>query len=99
MKRVLILEGEPRRGGVIDRGRSSRGHASQGCFDAGSSDYITKPFRLDELLARVRVQLRDERGGEPTVLEAGRITLDVRTRKAMVGGEVVDLTAREFTML
>jgi two-component system response regulator QseB len=68
-------------------------------LDAGSSDYITKPFKLDELLARVRVQLRDERGGEPTVLEAGRITLDVRTRKAMVEGEIVDLTAREFTML
>ena len=62
-------------------------------------DYVTKPFKLDELLARVRVQLRDERRAEPTVLEAGGITLDVRTRKAMVDGEVVDLTAREFTML
>jgi len=68
-------------------------------LDAGSSDYITKPFKLDELLARVRVQLRDERSGELTLLEAGTITLDIRTRKAMTGGEVVDLTAREFTML
>jgi DNA-binding response OmpR family regulator len=68
-------------------------------LDAGATDYVTKPFRLEELLARARVQLRDDRGGEPTVLEAGGITLDVRTRKAMSEGEVVDLTAREFTML
>ncbi len=68
-------------------------------LDAGATDYVTKPFKLEELLARVRVQLRDDRGGEPTVLEAGGVTLDVRTRKAMADGAVVDLTAREFTML
>jgi DNA-binding response OmpR family regulator len=68
-------------------------------LDAGASDYVTKPFKLDELLARVRVQLRGDRAGEPTVLEAGGVILDVRTRKATVEGLVVDLTAREFTML
>jgi DNA-binding response OmpR family regulator len=68
-------------------------------LDAGANDYVTKPFKLDELLARVRVQLREGRGGEPTVLEAGGVTLDVRTRKAMLRGEAIDLTAREFTML
>ncbi len=68
-------------------------------LDAGASDYITKPFKLEELLARVRVQLRDERSGEQTVLEAGEISLDVRTRKAIVDGSMIDLTAREFTML
>ena len=68
-------------------------------LDAGASDYVTKPFKLEELLARTRVQLRDERSSEPTVLEAGGITLDIRTRKAMASGAVVDLTAREFTML
>jgi DNA-binding response OmpR family regulator len=68
-------------------------------LDAGASDYVTKPFKLEELLARARAQLRDERSGEPTVLEAGGITLDVRTRKAMISGTLIDLTAREFTML
>jgi DNA-binding response OmpR family regulator len=68
-------------------------------LDTGADDYVTKPFKLEELLARVRVQLREERSAEPTVLEASGITLDVRTRRAMVGGELVDLTAREFTML
>ena len=68
-------------------------------LDAGASDYVTKPFKLDELLARTRVQLRDDRSAEPTVLEAGGISLDLRTRKAMADGAVVDLTAREFTML
>jgi DNA-binding response OmpR family regulator len=68
-------------------------------LDAGASDYVTKPFKLEELLARVRVQLREGSGSEPTVLEAGGVTLDVRTRKAMVHGDAIDLTAREFTML
>jgi len=68
-------------------------------LDAGASDYVTKPFKLDELLARVRVQLREGSGSEPTVLEAGGVSLDIRTRKAMADGRAVDLTAREFTML
>ena len=68
-------------------------------LDAGASDYMTKPFSLEELLARVRARLRDEDRVEPTVLEAGPLALDLRTRRASVDGEVVPLTAREFTML
>src|ERR687891_1385596 len=68
-------------------------------LDAGGDDYVTKPFKLEELLARIRVRLREGKGTEQVVLEAGGVTLDLRTRKAMVAGKLVDLTAREFTML
>jgi DNA-binding response OmpR family regulator len=70
-----------------------------GGLDAGSDDYVTKPFSLDELLARIRVRLRAESTGEQTVLEAGPVALDLRTRHATVNGRTVELTAREFTML
>jgi DNA-binding response OmpR family regulator len=70
-----------------------------GGLDAGSDDYVTKPFSLDELLARIRVRLREESSAELTVLEAGPVALDLRTRHATVAGNTVELTAREFTML
>jgi DNA-binding response OmpR family regulator len=68
-------------------------------LEGGADDYVTKPFRFEELLARVRARLRDERALERTLLRAGDIVLDLRTRKASTGGRTVDLTAREFTML
>ncbi len=68
-------------------------------LEGGADDYVTKPFRFEELLARVRARLRDERTVEPTVLRAGNMTLDLRTRRASTDGHTIDLTAREFTML
>ena len=70
-----------------------------GGLEGGADDYVTKPFRFEELLARVRARLRDERTVERTVLRAGAIVLDLRTRRATTEGRTVDLTAREFTML
>jgi two-component system, OmpR family, copper resistance phosphate regulon response regulator CusR len=67
-------------------------------LEGGADDYITKPFRFEELLARVRVRLRGERAPEATVLRAGDVTLDLRTRQAVVAGSAVDLSAREFAM-
>jgi DNA-binding response OmpR family regulator len=68
-------------------------------LDRGADDYVTKPFRFEELLARVRVRLREGGTPERTVLEAGDVVLDLRTRRASVDGAVVELSAREFTML
>ncbi len=67
-------------------------------LDGGADDYMSKPFRFEELLARVRLRLRDERTPEPTVLHHGPVSLDLRTRRAHVDDRTVDLTAREFVL-
>jgi DNA-binding response OmpR family regulator len=68
-------------------------------LEGGADDYMTKPFRFEELLARVRLRLRDEPALESTVLRGGPVTLDLRSRRASVGDRTVELTAREFSLL
>jgi DNA-binding response OmpR family regulator len=68
-------------------------------LEAGADDYVTKPFRFEELLARIRARLREQPEPEQTVLEAGGVTLDTRSRRATVEGRTVELSAREYTML
>ena len=67
-------------------------------LEAGADDYVTKPFRFEELLARVRVRLRDERAPDPTMLRAASSALDLRTRRLLVEGRSMELTAREFAL-
>jgi DNA-binding response OmpR family regulator len=68
-------------------------------LEGGADDYVTKPFRFEELLARIRARLREQPEAEQTVLEVGGVTLDMRARRASVEDRTIELSAREYTML
>ncbi|MCS0499443.1 response regulator transcription factor [Protaetiibacter mangrovi] len=72
-------------------------------FEGGANDYIAKPFRFDELLARVRVRLQDARQqqAQPAAaqtLDCGRVSLDLRTRRITSEAGTFDLSAREYAL-
>ena len=69
-------------------------------FELGASDYVPKPFSLDELIARVRVQLRTSRAPDDDgTMRCGCLTLDLPRRQARCGDLVCDLADREFRLL
>lgn len=71
-------------------------------LEGGADDYMTKPFRFEELLARVRLRLRNKTQTatkEIAELQSGNITIDLRLRQARVGDRSVELSAKEFIMI
>lgn len=83
---------------IVLTARDAREQKVEG-LDAGADDYMVKPFDLDELLARIRAQIRrrDLRGSD--VLSIGGLTLDLPARSVLKDGRVVALTAKEFKVL
>ena len=78
--------------------RDSAADTLQG-LEGGVDDYMSKPFRFDELLARVRLRLKaGQPGGAVGVLHAGDLELDLLTRRISVDGTWHDLSAREFAL-
>jgi DNA-binding response OmpR family regulator len=67
-------------------------------LEGGADDYMPKPFRFEELLARVRLRLRDSREPDATTLEYGGLELDLLSRRGRVEGREVELSAREFAL-
>ncbi len=68
-------------------------------LDTGADDYITKPFSIEELLARIRTALRKQQAAALPRLSVGPLQMDIARHAVTVGGENIDLTGREFSLL
>lgn len=70
-------------------------------LEGGADDYMTKPFRFEELLARIRLRMKAKsptNGPNQLILAAGNVLLDLRTRKATINNQEIDLPSREFIL-
>jgi DNA-binding response OmpR family regulator len=68
-------------------------------FELGATDYLAKPFSVDELIARVRVQLRRAITGESVTMRIGALELDLLRRQARLDDAIAELSDREFALL
>lgn len=73
-------------------------HDTVAGLEAGADDYLGKPFRFDELLARIRLRMRTSEPTSTTELIHRDLSLDIRSRRARVGERSVELSAREFAL-
>jgi DNA-binding response OmpR family regulator len=68
-------------------------------LDAGADDYVIKPFKIEELLARVRAHLRRTQEDNPDLLQFADLSLNRKTREVFRSGRAIELTAKEFDLL
>jgi two-component system copper resistance phosphate regulon response regulator CusR len=93
-----LQQAQPELPVVIVSARSDL-HTKLRGFGLGACDYVSKPFSFDELLARIRAQLRRNGGDQANVLQAGKLSLDLARRQARLGDVVAALSDREFRLL
>ncbi len=68
-------------------------------IDAGADDYVTKPFHIEEVMARIRALIRRAAGHAAATITCGPIALDVKASKATLDGEILRLTSHEYRLL
>jgi two-component system OmpR family response regulator len=68
-------------------------------FDAGADDYVTKPFHMEEVLARVRAVVRRAAGHATSTIQCGPVTVDTSAGRVSVSGQTIKLTAHEYRLL
>ena len=68
-------------------------------FDAGADDYVSKPFHMEEVLARIRALLRRNAGHATSEIECGPLVIDTKAARAMVDGRALKLTSLEYRLL
>ena len=105
---ILVVDDEPQITRVLRTSLQGSGHEVQvaqdgaAALDEGADDYITKPFSIQELLARVRVQMRRlDADAEPveSLLELGDFRVEVDRHRVLVRGDEVHLTPKEFDLM